>query len=305
MHARISGLLASGANVAVIFRRGPSKQTRMLLWDLNNDRVVPGQWIKGQVFTRRCDVSPDGRYVVCAITNYSQKRSADGTAGWTAISRPPYFSALALWFTGGAWNGGGIWVTEREVHLNNFHYQWQESQPVQPPVIAKNLNWPPSEDSLLYETLLKKRGWHQEATVDVELLNPKWKQVKKWLSGSLKGGFLAATMASLEDSVPRYRTARSGIWKKPFKKGLLLRAEHHDRETWSVCTPDEEPIRSFLVPQFGDQFLDIDRRGRVIYGDNGCLWAWRDFPKREPKLIADLNDQTFEEVPPPAWALQW
>src|SRR5688572_29305935 len=104
--------------MAVIFRRGPSKLTQQLVWDLETDEITRGQWIGGHVYTRRCDISPDGKYLVAAFTNYSQSLRDRSkykfkdewlASGWTAISRPPYFTALALWFTGGAWNGGGLW----------------------------------------------------------------------------------------------------------------------------------------------------------------------------------------------------
>ena len=37
---------------------------------------------------------------------------------WTAISRAPYLKALDLWFNGTAWNGGGLFLKNREVWLN-------------------------------------------------------------------------------------------------------------------------------------------------------------------------------------------
>ena len=37
--------------------------------------------------------------------------------GWTAISTPPYFSALAIWPSIGRWTGGGLFATERDLVL--------------------------------------------------------------------------------------------------------------------------------------------------------------------------------------------
>ena len=70
-NARIDGIIARSALVAVIFRRGPSKMTQQLLWDMELDVVTSGQWLMGKVFTKNCDVSPDGRYLVVMATNYS------------------------------------------------------------------------------------------------------------------------------------------------------------------------------------------------------------------------------------------
>jgi hypothetical protein len=36
---------------------------------------------------------------------------------WTAISKPPYFTALALWPSVGTWTGGGVFRSEREIVL--------------------------------------------------------------------------------------------------------------------------------------------------------------------------------------------
>ena len=36
---------------------------------------------------------------------------------WTAVSRPPYFTALALWPSIGTWTGGGVFRSEREIVL--------------------------------------------------------------------------------------------------------------------------------------------------------------------------------------------
>ena len=37
---------------------------------------------------------------------------------WTAISTPPYFSALAIWPSIGRWTGGGVFTSERDVLIN-------------------------------------------------------------------------------------------------------------------------------------------------------------------------------------------
>jgi len=51
---RLFGLVARDARTAVVFRRGPSKQVRMLRWDLATDAVTPGQWLSGRIYAERC-----------------------------------------------------------------------------------------------------------------------------------------------------------------------------------------------------------------------------------------------------------
>jgi len=49
------------------------------------------------------DLSPDGQLFLYAARKAEtpERRASDYTHKWTAISKPPYFTALALWPTGG------------------------------------------------------------------------------------------------------------------------------------------------------------------------------------------------------------
>ena len=105
--ARVEAIVARNAATAVIFRRGPTRHVRMLKWDLRNDKIEPGQWIEARVHVERCDLSPDGELVACFVASY---RRTPGT--WTAISRPPYFTALAVWPKGDTYGGGGLFVSD-------------------------------------------------------------------------------------------------------------------------------------------------------------------------------------------------
>lgn len=111
--ARTFALVAGAARTAVVFRRGPSKQVQMLRWDLARDVVTPGQWLSGRIYDERCGLSPDGRLVVYFAGKFKTK-----IATFTAVSRPPYFTALALWPDGGTWGGGGFFEGNRRLILN-------------------------------------------------------------------------------------------------------------------------------------------------------------------------------------------
>ena len=105
---------------AVIFRRGPSRRVRMLKWNLRNDKIEPGQWIEAGVHVARCDISPNGELVACFVASH---RRRPGT--WTAISRPPLFTALAVWPKGDSWGGGGLFVSDHHFlleHDERIHY---------------------------------------------------------------------------------------------------------------------------------------------------------------------------------------
>jgi len=62
---RLFCLWAREASVGVVFRRGPTNLVQLLKWNLESDELVPGQWFKGRIYERRCDLSPCGDYLIC------------------------------------------------------------------------------------------------------------------------------------------------------------------------------------------------------------------------------------------------
>ncbi len=83
--ARIHVLLASQAPLGLVIRRGPSKSVSTLLWHRKNDEFQLGQWLKGRIYERRSDLSPDGKYLIYFAMNGQWNSEARGS--WTAISR--------------------------------------------------------------------------------------------------------------------------------------------------------------------------------------------------------------------------
>lgn len=120
-HCRLSVFLARGAPVGVILRRGPTKWVQLIRWDRNTDSFELGQWFHGRVYGDRCDLSPNGRLFIYFATKYGTRRD-DNDVGetWTAISRPPYFTALALWRNFSTWEGGGAFATDTDVLVDVF-----------------------------------------------------------------------------------------------------------------------------------------------------------------------------------------
>jgi hypothetical protein len=116
---RIHVLLASRAPVGLVIRRGPSKSVATILWDRKRDDFELGQWLKGRIFERRSDLSPDGKHFIYFAMNGKWKSETRGT--WTAISRAPYLKALALFAKGDCWHGGGLWTGNSTYWLNDGH----------------------------------------------------------------------------------------------------------------------------------------------------------------------------------------
>jgi hypothetical protein len=109
--------LARQAHVGVILRRGPTKWWRVTLWDTGSDNFEGGQWFHGHIYPERCDVSPDGKLFLYFAGKF---RHRDVARTWTAVSRPPYLTALALWPIGGTLGGRGVFVDDLTALVDTF-----------------------------------------------------------------------------------------------------------------------------------------------------------------------------------------
>jgi hypothetical protein len=119
-------ILAREARSAVIFRRGPSRHTAVIGWDRTTDKFQLGQWLYGRIYERRCDLSPDGKYLIYFAMNGRWQSEVKGS--WTAISRTPFLKALTLFAKGDCWNGGGLFFSSREYWLNEAYGYEHELQ---------------------------------------------------------------------------------------------------------------------------------------------------------------------------------
>ncbi len=55
--------MAAEAPVVAVFRRGPTNWSHVGQWDLAGLRYNPGGCLRGRIFPRRCDLSPDGQFL--------------------------------------------------------------------------------------------------------------------------------------------------------------------------------------------------------------------------------------------------
>lgn len=117
--ARLHVLLARDAQVGLVIRRGPSNSVGSILWNRARDTFKVGQWLRGRIYERRCDLSPDGKHFIYFAMNGRWKSETKGA--WTAISRVPFLKAIDLFAKGDCWHGGGLFLSEREFWLNDGH----------------------------------------------------------------------------------------------------------------------------------------------------------------------------------------
>jgi hypothetical protein len=103
---RLFVIQARDEAVAVILRRGPSRWYHVIKWNTDNDTFIHGAWIKGRIYEGNCDLSPDGRLFVYFVLQGSRSGTRF-THAWTAVSRAPWLTALAVWPQGMTYGGGG------------------------------------------------------------------------------------------------------------------------------------------------------------------------------------------------------
>lgn len=88
-----------------------------MLWDRTRDEFKLGQWLKGRIYERRSDLSPDGKYLLYFAAKHIPVSEAG--CSWTAISRAPYLKAIAIFPKGDCWHGGGLWTGDSTYWLND------------------------------------------------------------------------------------------------------------------------------------------------------------------------------------------
>jgi hypothetical protein len=112
MHAMTESTLyvlpATQALVAAVFLRLPAKTWMVGRWDLQTGDVEQGAWLRGQLYPRRCDLSPDGEllYYFFAKTSRRPFMGMVGRQTFSAVSKLPWAFALAAWPEADTWTRG-------------------------------------------------------------------------------------------------------------------------------------------------------------------------------------------------------
>ena len=269
--ARIHVLLAREAPVGLVIRRGPSKQVCTVLWDRRRDKSRVGQWLKGRIYERRSDLSPDGKYFIYFAMNGKWASQAKGS--WTAISRTPYLKALAIFPKGDCWHGGGLFTRKRSYWLNDGygHSVLRDTSEV-----TRDCNYEPAanfggECPGVYYARLLRDGWRFIEQVNVEA----WKQIDVF-EKSLDNGWVLRKLAHAECGAP----AGKGCY---WDEHELLHPASGQRTT---CHHWE--------------WAEVDGN-RLVWAGGGKLFATRlrKTGMTNDVQLFDFNDMAFEPIEAP------
>lgn len=280
-------ILARHSPKAVILRRGPSDWVQLILWHVEQDEFEFGQWFKGRIYERRCDISLDGSLFIYFAQKKSKRMMADKdyTYAWTAISKPPYLTALALWPKGDCWHGGGIFLENHKVWLNH-HPRVAIPHPDHLPkglVIEANPQ-AKGEDMPVFTKRLEKEGWAQIQRIE----------------NYHRVGF------------SHWEAEQPSIWTKNLEgNSLVLRMiisgsnfkQHGDKYIvkYDVLDPDNRVVTSLA----GSTWADWDHFGRLVFIWKGMLMTVEPGSIYPPRVIQDLNPQIPKQVRAPEWASEW
>ncbi|WP_284164627.1 hypothetical protein [Frigidibacter sp. SD6-1] len=114
---RLYLFFAQDGRSAAILRRARDRQYDLIGWDRATDRFEHGQTIRKYVVPESCALSPDGAHFLYAV----RIAAPMGAVGeyYTAISRPPFFTALALFPHAGPWPLGGRFLDSATILLDD------------------------------------------------------------------------------------------------------------------------------------------------------------------------------------------
>jgi hypothetical protein len=305
---RLFVFLARDAPLGLVLRRGPSDWFRLSLWHTDTDRLEHGQWLAGRVYERRSDLAPDGSLFVSFVRKSGGPPSSDPPAAdsWVAISRPPYFTALALWFVGGTYWVGGFFP---------------------PPA-------PPSAPGTPGDAPDAARPRARSVFIGGGSGPPSQGALPSWLTVTRELPFVGPAHNSGHQLIPHQASDRLVFHNRLLRDGWVRRerpqGERPDQGAWERRQPGGEwtlfleetgwDARAYggpyvvryavsakghdeVVPLVDASWADWDRRGRLVVARRGRLLAGQ--PGDPLREIADFNGQAPEPAPAPAWARTW
>jgi hypothetical protein len=276
-------ILARNAPCAVIFRRGPSGWFQLILWHTDSDGIEYGQWVHGCVYVRRSDLSPDGTKLIYFVRKISGRTIADRgyTYAWTAISKPPYYTALALWPKGDCWYGGGLFEDDHTVFLN---HKPERANP-HPKHLPQGLTVRPNpgaygEDDPIYSARLTRDGWQLRQEWDVE-----------WVPGIM-----------YRTNTPEIRVRTHTHLTHHVELTRRLDGLKY-RELFKVLDQNGQP----LIDPAGVEWADWDQQGRLVVLRKGKLLVGSEVQANGYVLheLSDFNDQKPQPLVAPKWATSW
>lgn len=250
--ARLHLLPARDVPVAVILRRKPARLYHVMLWRTDNDTIEHGSWFRGRLYDQRCDLSPDGAWMVCLA--FHKGRPFNG------LCQPPSLEWVLRSRNVGTWGGSGLFLPDGRLLVDRW--------------------WPPIESA----------GRPTPDVPLPELCFERPEEYRLGNSEDLGGIFPRLRRDGFTYSHPADSTGEVGVWtRKPtsehpalsikyagYRDGYKFRFELESHDAVMSPAPDWACYHS------RHQLL-IARLGRVE------RWSLRDIKRGEPGFVHDLE----------------
>jgi hypothetical protein len=306
--ARLFVLLARSTSVGIILRRGPSNWVQLIKWDTRRDIFTPGQWFHGRIYEHRCDISPSGNLLIYdAYKPGNEKLNPEYGNRWTAISKPPYFTALALWKSNSRTYGGGYFMDRKHILLNHPDGEAVPHPNHLPPndIKVAVADYSTTLKNSIYFHVLRRDGWRMwgggYGTLPLWYRGQPPGQERTWAILQKLG--LQCTLSH------EYRR----VTKPMGRRGNLYERIPHYRYQYIVDTVYEysasygfDVSRDITKPLSGVTWADYDQHNRLVLAKEGKLFSGRleddDLYLTE---IADFNSHVPENISTPNWAKRW
>lgn len=280
---RLFVLLARDNPVGVILRRGPWRWVQLIKWHTNSDNFEPGQWLHARVREHRCDLSPAGDLFV-----YHAYKPPATPASWAAVSRPPWFTALAFW----PHAYGGLFLDQQTLYL-----EWVGPE------------FPPKFETPRFQVVSGEGHFLGDPTA--AKTDPRSRARKRPSAGlfGMRDEKLWRTGWRRVQKPPE-------IWTKASPDGQHLLEMHSSLIGPGKPPPTDWPYdlaytvrrKSDLVTDLaGATWADWDHRGDLVFARDGRLFRQgsRQQPPAAPQQIADFNDHRPQSMRAPPRASRW
>jgi len=260
---------------AMIIRRGPSKQTAFFGWNRRTNDIQTGQWLKGKVYHRRSDLSPDGKYIIYFAINGKWQDESRGS--WTTVSRYPYLKAIDFWPKGDTWQGGGLFTGPKQYTLYEAFGHTQHTLSGTFAVKRGMITTPIEKDQGLavYLVRLKRDGWTFQET-----------RYPGWQEGS-----------DVKPLEPRLHVFRKAINKNLTMEKVIHIGRNPLLPEGASLYPEEHRILG-TDDEFPGNRLNLDiYQDTLFWTEEGKLRSASIQGNQigEPTLVHDFTEYTFEE----------
>jgi hypothetical protein len=278
---------AREAPIAAVFRRGPSDYAQVIKWNLSDDTFEEGQWFHGRIYSRRCDLSPDGSKLLYFAAKFqASKYDPTYTNAWTAVSKLPWLTAIALWPKGDCWAGGGLFHDNNHVWLNHRPERAKAHPDHEPPkdLFVNPNQYATGEDYPIYANHLERDGWRYTQHGDFRLRDGEWitEREERCVKADPTRRFqLEMVLAGIS------RNTAGGLLQYIFTLTDLVTGKS--------------------TPVDADNWADWDRNGRLVFAKDGQLFAAQPLSGAEfdARQLADFTANKFQPIEAPASALVW